>query len=61
MRRRFFGTRSEDTLGVNAGSFRGMDVGCLGAVLLVVFTAASLFGLVSMVWWLVWKNEGTVP
>ena len=49
------------TLGIGAGTFRDVRVGCLGAVLLVLFTAGSLFGLVAMVWWLVWKNEQGAP
>ena len=52
-RRRLF----QGTLGVNAGTFRNVRVGCLGAVLLVLLTAGSMLGLVGMVWWLVWRNS----
>ena len=47
------------TLGVGSGTFRNVRVGCLGAAVLVLFTAGSIFGLVAMVWWLVWKNSTT--
>jgi hypothetical protein len=49
------------TLGIRSDTFRNVRVGCLGAVLLVLFTAGSAFGLVAMVWWLVWKNSTAVP
>ena len=45
------------TFGVNAGTFRNVRVGCLGAALLVLFTAGAMLGLVGMVWWLVWRNS----
>ena len=61
MGRRWFDRRSDATLGLNSGTFRDVEVGCLGAVLLVVFTAGAMFGLVAMVWWLVWKNQGAGP
>ena len=34
---------------------------CIGAVLLVLFTAGSVFGLVAMVWWFVSKNDMAAP
>jgi hypothetical protein len=40
-------------LGVHAGTFRDVRVGCRGEVVLVLFTAGSFFGLVAMV---IWKN-----
>ena len=43
----------EGTLGVNAGTFRDANVGCLGATLLVLLTAGGALGLVAMVWWMV--------
>jgi hypothetical protein len=49
--------RSSGTLGIGADTFRDVRVGCLGAVLLVLFTAGSVFGLVAMVWWFVLTNS----
>jgi len=49
--RRFTGT-----LGVNAATFTNVRVGCLGATLLVLLTAAAMLGLVGMVWWTVSRN-----
>lgn len=43
------------------GSLRDADVGCLGAVLLVLFTAGSIYGLIVIGWWLVWKNSAGQP
>lgn len=40
-------------------SLRDAQVGCLGAVLLVLLTAGGAFGLVAMVWWMVAQNEAT--
>ena len=51
-----FGSAYDDTLGINAGTFRNMQVGCLGAVLMVLFTAGAILGLVYMVWWMVAHN-----
>jgi hypothetical protein len=33
------------------GVLRNANVGCGGAVLLVLFAAVSIFGLVLMTWW----------
>ena len=51
------GNLDSGTLGVNAGTFRDAQVGCVGAVLLVLFTAGAMLGLVYMVWWMVAHNE----
>jgi hypothetical protein len=53
--------RSSGTLGIGADTFRDVRVGCLGAVLLVLFTAGSVFGLVAMAWWFVLKNSTATP
>lgn len=45
------GSRPQGTLGVGASTFRDLEIGCLGATLLVLFTAAVMLGLVMMVWW----------
>jgi hypothetical protein len=49
------------TLGVGAGTFRHVRVGCLGAGLLVLFTAGAIFGLVAMAWWFVLKDPPAAP
>ena len=33
------------------GSLRNSNVGCVGAILLTLFTAALIFGLVLLAWW----------
>ena len=59
-----FGDRSRQspgTLGIGADTFRDVRVGCFGAVLLVLFTAGSVFGLVAMAWYFVLKNSTASP
>ena len=51
------GILSWGTLGISSGTFRNVQVGCVGAVLLVLFTAGAMLGLVYMVWWMVAHNE----
>jgi len=46
---------------IPSDTFRGTEVGCLGGVLLVVFTAGSIFGLVAMVWWMIARNAAGGP
>ena len=50
-RRRSFGT-----LGVSSDTFSGLEIGCVGAVMLVLLTAGAMFGLVALVWWTVLKQ-----
>lgn len=38
-------------LGISSGLFNNADLGCLGAVLAVVFIAAAMLGLVALAWW----------
>jgi hypothetical protein len=52
---------SRGTLNIGSDTFRNVRVGCFGAVVLVLFTAGSAFGLVAMVWWLVWKKPTAAP
>jgi hypothetical protein len=44
------------TLGVGSGTFSGLEIGCVGAVMLVLLTAGVMFGLVALVWWTALKK-----
>lgn len=37
---------------VPADTFRDVHVGCVGAILLTLFTVASVLGLLAMAWWM---------
>ena len=41
---------------ITSATFRDVNVGCVGASLLVLLTAGGAFGLVAMVWWMVAKG-----
>ena len=43
-------------LNITSATFRDVNVGCLGATVLVLLTAGGAFGLVAMVWWMVAKG-----
>ena len=45
--------RPQGTLGLNASTFRDVEVGCVGATVPVLFTAGVTFGLVVLLWWVV--------
>ncbi|HEY8747342.1 MAG TPA: hypothetical protein VIM11_05170 [Tepidisphaeraceae bacterium] len=49
--RRAHPTLGGGTLGIGAGTFRGVQVGCVGGAVLVVFTVLCVFSLLLMVWW----------
>jgi hypothetical protein len=44
-------TSSHGILGIGSGMFAGAGLGCGGAVVAVLLTAAAMLGLVAMVWW----------
>lgn len=51
-----FGRPYSGTLGIGSGTFSGVDIGCVGAVILVVLTVGGVFGLLAMAWWTVLKK-----
>ena len=42
---------SRSILGIGSGLFANSGLGCVGAVLVALITAAVMLGLVAMAWW----------
>jgi hypothetical protein len=38
-------------LGISSGLFGNAGLGCVGATLVVLLTAAAMLGLVALAWW----------
>jgi hypothetical protein len=47
---------SGGTLGIGAGTFSNVEVGCVGAVIIVMLCVAAVGGLVAMVFWSTYRS-----